>query len=335
MSSKTYKAAVVHAPGSISVFKLEDRAIPTPKPGWILIHVKAFGMNRSEMFTRQGLSGPAVPFPRVLGIECAGAVASDPSGQFVKGDTVATCMGGMGRVFDGGYAEYCAVPAKQVQKIDQSLVEKLGWETVGAAPEMMQTAYGALFKGLKIGRGQSLLIRGGTTSVGLAAMAIAKAYFGDEVKIGSTTRRSDRSDFLKQNGADHVFVDSGSIAADVKKVFPNGVDKVLELVGTTTVLDSLQCLAKFGSVCMVGMVGNKWTLEHFDPMTAIGSCKSLTCYGGSDVDWMDTPVNELLGMVAEGKMSIGVGKVFKLEEIVEAARCQEENSAGGKIVVLT
>ncbi len=136
----------------------------------MLIRVRAFGLNRSEMFTRQGLS-PGVPFPRILGIEAVGTVAAAPGGEFAEGATVATAMGGMGRQFDGSYAEYTCVPAGQVQAVRT----QLPWEVLGAVPEMLQTAWGSLFTALRLATGESLLVRGGTTSVGLAAAAIAKA----------------------------------------------------------------------------------------------------------------------------------------------------------------
>ena len=185
--------------------------------------MKAFGLNRSELFTRQGHS-PGVVFPRVLGIEAVGTVVAAPDGEFQPGRTVATAMGGMGRAFDGGYAEYTRVPAGQVQALDTTL----DWPTLGALPEMIQTAWGSLNSSLGLQRGQSLLIRGGTTSVGLAAAPLAKKQ---GATVAATTRRIDREAMLKDNGADHVFIDGGKIADVVRRVFPSGVDKVLELVG--------------------------------------------------------------------------------------------------------
>ena len=150
------KAVVIRQAGGSEVLRIETVPIPTPQVGQVLIRVKAFGLNRSELFTRLGQS-PSVTFPRILGIEAVGVVEDVPDGEFGKGDVVATAMGGMGRQFDGGYAEYTCVPTAQVQAVGT----KLDWAMIGAIPEMLQTAWGSLFKALGLQKGERLLVRGG------------------------------------------------------------------------------------------------------------------------------------------------------------------------------
>src|SRR3954447_19469475 len=192
----TMRAIVLDAPGPPDALTIREGPIPTPTTGWVLIAVKAFGLNRSELHTRQGLAS-GVTFPRVLGIEAVGVVAQCPGEEFTLGQQVVTMMGGMGRTFDGGYAEYTCVPARQVIPF----ASDLEWSTVGAVPEMLQTAYGSLTVGLDVQPGQSLLIRGGTSSVGMAAAVLAKQR---NMTVLSTTRTAGKAAALTEIGVDHV-----------------------------------------------------------------------------------------------------------------------------------
>lgn len=323
----TMRAAVMYAPGGPDVLKLESRPIPRPVEGEVLIRVKAFGINRSELFTRQGHS-PNVKFPRILGIEAVGLVEAAPGGEFAQGETVATVMGGMGRAYDGSYAEFTMVPAKQVQRIKT----EMPWSTLGAIPEMLQTAWGSLFKSLRLQKNETLLIRGGTTSIGLAAAAIAKTH---GAIVTSTSRSEERRELLQAAGAANIIIDSGAIADEVRKQMPGGFDKILELVGTSTLIDSLRCAKQGGLVCMTGIVGNSWSFDAFAPMEAIPTATALTTYAGEAEDFMQMPLDDLVKQTAEGSLKVQIGNVFNLNEITEAHRLMESNKAGGKIVILT
>ena len=139
----TMRAVVLDTPGAPDALRVREIPVPAPQAGEVLIKVEAFGLNRSELHTRLGLAD-GVTFPRVLGIEATGTVAACPAGEYTVGQQVAALMGGMGRTFDGGYAEYTCVPVQQVVRFTSSL----DWATLGAVPEMIQTSHGSLTIGL-------------------------------------------------------------------------------------------------------------------------------------------------------------------------------------------
>src|SRR4051812_49293553 len=258
MESNSMEAIVLDAPGPPEALHLRRLPIPVPRPGEVLIEVRAFGLNRSELHPRLGLA-EGVTFPRVPGIEATGVVAAAPGGEFAPGRQVFAMMGGMGRTLDGGYAQYTCGPAAQ----GIAFRSDLDWATLGAVPEMLQTAYGALTEGLDARPGQSLLVRGGTSSVGMAAAILAKRR---GMTVLSTTRNPAKADALRAVGVDHVLIDDGEVAAKVRAILPDGVDNALELVGTPTLPDTLRATRRFGVVCMAGMLSNVWTVPDFYPI---------------------------------------------------------------------
>jgi len=320
------KAALIEAPGPPDVLKISELPMPESKDGWVRIQIKAFGLNRSEMYTRQGHT-PNFIYPRVLGIECVGLVDDCPSGRFPVGSQVAAIMGGMGRQFDGGYAEYTSVPERCVIPFTSSLP----WEVLGAIPEMFQTANGSLELALELKKDELLLIRGGTSSVGMMATQIAKTMGAFVI---ATTRNPNKKDALLENGADDVFIDDGNLAQQVRQKYEDGVHKVLELVGTKTLRDSLQCARLQGIVCQTGILGNEWVWKDFEPFLDIPPTVRLTCYGGDSDNLSQELLQRFLDNVAVGAIKVNIDRVFSLNEIADAHAYMESNQAKGKLVVL-
>jgi NADPH:quinone reductase-like Zn-dependent oxidoreductase len=322
------RAVVLDAPGPPEALVLRERPVPVPAPGWVLIRVRAFGLNRSELHTRLGLAGPDVTFPRVPGIEATGEVAACPGGEFPVGRQVVAMMGGMGRSYDGGYAEYTAVPATQVVPFTSAL----DWATLGAVPEMLQTSHGSLTVGLDARPGQSILVRGGTSSIGMATAVLAKRR---GMTVLSTTRNPARAGALRDAGVDHVLLEDGEVARQVRELFPEGVDTALELVGTPTLPDTLRSVRVHGVVCFTGMLSNQWTVRDFYPIDYLPRGVRLTAYGG---DAGDLPADVLQGFlddVAAGAATSSIGHVYPLEEIAQAHADLEAGRHGGKLVVTT
>jgi NADPH2:quinone reductase len=321
------RAIVLDAPGPPSALAIRELPVPNPPKGWVLIKVKALGLNRSELHTRLGLA-QGVTFPRVLGIEAAGVVAQCPGEEFPVGQQVVAMMGGMGRVFDGGYAEYTCVPATQVIAFRSDL----DWALLGAVPEMLQTSYGSLTLGLDAQPGQSLLVRGGTSSVGMATAVLAKQR---KMIVLSTTRNPDKAAALTDIGVDHVLIDDGDLARQVRAIVPDGVDTALELVGTPTLPDTLRATRVHGVVCFTGMLSNQWTVRDFYPIDYIPRGVRLTSYAGDAQDLPPQVLQDFLDAVAAGDAVVPIAHVYSFDQIVEAHAAMEAGQASGKLVVTT
>ncbi len=319
------RAFVIEEPGGPEKLELREMPRPQPRDGWVLIHNRAFGLNRSEWFTRRGQS-PTVEFPRVLGIECVGEVVSAPGSDLSRGMRVAAMMGGMGRQFDGSYAEYVIVPRQHVFPLETSL----DWNILGALPEMLQTVHGSLHTGLEVERADNLLVRGATSSIGFATIALARAA---GLELTATTRNATRADELLVAGATHVLVDDGSIADKARAIYPNGFDRVLELVGATTLLDSLQTARRGGIVCMTGILGGGWVLSEFRPMADVPTGVKLTSYAGESSDITPAQLQTYVSLVESGELKLKLGPNFPFEKLREAHTMMDENMATGKIVM--
>ena len=324
------KAVVINKPGNVEELSIQNMDEPVTPEGFVKIRNRAFGLNRAETYYRAGNFGE-INEPRIPGIEAVGEVVEDSSGQFKTGQKVITAMGGLMLARHGSYAEYVLAPISNVLAIDSMLP----WEELAALPQAYLTVWGALDKNLEIKEGQSLLVRGGTTTLGLAAITYAKAR---GLNVIATTRSIENKALLTAKGADDVIIDTGDIAENVRVIFPDGVDCALDVVGAATVNDTLKTVKHWGQVCMVGILSGAPVLKNFNLMSDLPNTVRLSffasgIFGSAELPLSESPIQWIIEQMENSKMPSVISKIYEFEQIQKAHKKIESDQALGKIVV--
>lgn len=321
------RAIILEGFGGLDSLVYADIPKPLPKDGEVVIEVKGFGINHAEMHMRRGEWAEAA---EVSGIECVGIVDACPGGEFPVGAKVAALMGGLGRTINGSYAEYTRVRAANVALIESDLP----WSQLAALPETYATAWTCLFRNLGLTAGQSLLIRGATSSFGQAALKMAVAA---GARVIATARSRERFSMLEKLGAARVEPESTELAAHLPE--SKHLDAVLDLVGNSTILDSLDMLRRGGTACLAGWLGGLDPIGDFNPLLRMASGVNLNFFGSfvfgtPGFPLSDVPLYDIAKQVADGSLDATPARVFSFAQIRDAHHAMEAGVAGGKMVVV-
>jgi NADPH:quinone reductase-like Zn-dependent oxidoreductase len=317
--------------GGPEVLKIEQADVRSPGPGEVRIAVKALGLNRAESMFRSGQYLEQPKFPARLGYEAAGIVEAVGEGvQGLKvGDAVSTIPAFSQNQY-GVYGDTAIVPAFAVARHPASL----SWTEAAAIWMQYATAYGALIDIAGLKAGDTLLIPAASSSVGIAAIQIARMVGATPVAL---TRTSAKRKALLDVGAAHVIATSEQdLVAEVKKITDGkGARIVFDPVGGPTIEKLTAAMAARGTLFLYGALSSEPTTVPL--LEVIG--KSLTIRGyilfeiTGDPQRLERAKKFIVGGLSEGKLKPVIAKTFKLDEIVEAHRYLESNQQIGKIVV--
>lgn len=303
--------------------KLSKVPVPAMRPGWALVRMRGFGLNHSEFELRRSeIRADYIKKPIIPGIEGVGEVEDPGDTGFSAGTKVCMLMGGMGRSWDGSYAEWCLVPAAHMFQIPDAACE-LPWATLAAIPETYYTAWESLFEALRLEAADTLLVRGASCGLGYAAVQIAHALGS---RVIATTHREEYAGRLRDFGANEVVLDDGALSrAGVR------AQKALELVGPKTLQDTLGCLTRGGICCDTGILGGVFTLDRFDPIKGIPNGCYLTGFFSNYPT--QEAIDALFSFVTEHKLEPYVAATFPFDRLSDALALQDAGGFQGKIVV--
>lgn len=310
--------------GGPEVLELVEQPRPRPEPGQVLIQVRAFGLNHAELYMRRGDWGSVAP---ISGIECVGTVAEDPSGRLEPGQTVLAAMGGMGRTIAGSYADMVAVGQANVVPLETDLP----WQRLAMVPESYGVAWSCLHQCLNLAPGQRLLVRGANSALGRAALDLSR-FMGAHAT--ATTRSAEQGPALEALGAQRVLIAGTSLKPEEAGRY----DAVLDLLGNSSLRDSLRLAVPGGRVCLAGFLGGLAPLEAFNPLADMPSTVQLSFFGSFNFgqpghEMAAIPYQEMVNAIAAGRLRGHPARAFGMEQIRDAHALMESGAANGKLVV--
>jgi NADPH:quinone reductase-like Zn-dependent oxidoreductase len=321
------KAIVITKYGEPEVLQIQPRPVPRATPGTVVVRVRAFGLNHAEAYFRKGVWGDVA---EISGIECVGEIHDPEDSGLARGQPVFALMGGMGRSIDGSYAEFVRAPLASVVPVKSTL----DWTELAAIPESYATAWTFLHHNLEATAGQALVVRGGTSALGQAAIQLAR---GLGLRVLASTRSQEKAPLLEKLGAEPL-IERADLSRELRRRVPAGIDGVLDIIGTSTLLDSFQMVRYRGRVAMAGFLGGGAPLP-LDPLTQLPSgvqfsfFASAFMFGGADLPLSRIPFADFLAQAERGALETSPAQVFAFDEIVAAHRLMESGDARGKIVV--
>ena len=323
------KVVSIKKPGNSKELEMQERPIPKPEMGQLLVKVKASAINRTDIMTRENRQLPE-PYP-ILGIEVAGVVVENQdssNNQLVPGTRVA------GLVNHGGYAEYVVMPADRAIRIP----DNMSFEEAAAIPEVFLTAYQTLYWLGELEPEETVLIHAGASGVGTAAIQLAKKM--TKAKVIVTAGSTEKLQFCKELGADKLinYKEEEFDQLVLEYTEQKGVDLILDFVGASYWEKNLNSLKTDGRWIVIGVLGGA-VVENVNLGMLLQ--KRITLKGTlltprSD-DYKAQLTNEFIENVLpyfeKGLIKPIVDIVFPLDEVAKAHQYMEENKNSGKIIL--
>ena len=322
------KAIKIEQFGGPETLVYRDVPKPVATAGEALIQIKAFGVNHAEMSMRKGEWDVYNP---ITGLECVGIIEDCPGGELKIGTKVAALMGGMGRERPGSYGEFVTCPVTNILPIETSLP----WEELAALPEVYGTASLCIYHVLEVKKGERLLIRGATSTIGQAALHLS-VDLGAIVTV--TTRSEDRFEWMRSMGASDVLIEDNTLPERLEGKGIPPFDKVLNLIGNTVLVQSISLTRPGGRMLQAGWLGGLAPVKDFNPMVemepgvhfSLFHCKVL---GTPGFPISMFPLQEIVQKIERGEWEAKPAKVFGYDEIHEVHRWLDSHKSGGKLVV--